>query len=198
VWRGPRGLRYHTRTILATALRLWGKLGNSQPRQIMSQQDWSQAPPGYNWETFPLEPNSRQSLLAATWRTNGPNVVGFVLQCYEYRHVVWVTIDGVLDCILDLLTTLQHDSELQVITAQPLISTIHKSPQHTLSLFQLAVFTSRSLVTVSNSGDSFASVLKSSLNGTFLPTELFVRVTVTCRLTVWRQSSRLGKKPLEI
>jgi hypothetical protein len=29
-----------------------------------------------------------------------------------YYHVVCVTIDGVFDLILDLLTTLQHDSEL--------------------------------------------------------------------------------------
>jgi hypothetical protein len=32
-----------------------------------------------------------------------------------------------------------HDSELEVITLPPLISTIHKSPQHPLSLFQPAV-----------------------------------------------------------
>jgi hypothetical protein len=46
-----------------------------------------------------------------------------------------VTIRRGLDWILDLLTTLQHDSELQAITALPLISTIHSS-QHPLSLFQ--------------------------------------------------------------
>jgi hypothetical protein len=40
---------------------------------------------------------------------------------------------------MDLLTTYTHDSELQAITAPPLISTIHKSPQHLLSLFQPAV-----------------------------------------------------------
>jgi hypothetical protein len=42
------------------------------------------------------------------------------------------TIDGVLDWILDLLTTYTHNSELQVITAPSLISTLCKSPQHTL------------------------------------------------------------------
>jgi hypothetical protein len=40
---------------------------------------------------------------------------------------------------MDLLTTYTHDLELQAITASPLISTIHKSPQHLLSLLQPAV-----------------------------------------------------------
>jgi hypothetical protein len=40
---------------------------------------------------------------------------------------------------MDLLTTYTHDSELQVITAPPPISTIRISPQHPLSLFQPAV-----------------------------------------------------------
>jgi hypothetical protein len=35
---------------------------------------------------------------------------------------------------MNLLTTYTHDSELQAIAAPPLISTIHKSPQHPLSL----------------------------------------------------------------
>jgi hypothetical protein len=50
-----------------------------------------------------------------------------------------VTMDGGLDWILDLLITLPHDSEVEVITAPSLISTLNKSPQHTLSLFQPAV-----------------------------------------------------------
>jgi hypothetical protein len=40
---------------------------------------------------------------------------------------------------MDLLTTYTHDSELQVIRAPPLISTIHKSPQQPPSLLQPAV-----------------------------------------------------------
>jgi hypothetical protein len=56
-----------------------------------------------------------------------------------------------------LLTIYTHDSELQAITAPPLIATIHKSPQHPISHFQPAVFTSRSLATAYNSRDSFAS-----------------------------------------
>jgi hypothetical protein len=51
---------------------------------------------------------------------------------------VWL-LDGVCIRWLDLLTTCTHHSELQVITAPPLISTIHSSPQHPLCLFQLAV-----------------------------------------------------------
>jgi hypothetical protein len=39
-----------------------------------------------------------------------------------------------MDRWLDLLTTYTHNSELQGLTAPPLISTIHKSPQHPLSL----------------------------------------------------------------
>jgi hypothetical protein len=58
---------------------------------------------------------------------------------------------------MDLLTTCVHDSELQVITVPPLISKLCKSQKHPLSLFQPAVFTSRSLAKASNSGDSSAS-----------------------------------------
>jgi hypothetical protein len=40
---------------------------------------------------------------------------------------------------MDLLTSYTYESELQAITAPPLISTIHKPPQHSLSLFQPVV-----------------------------------------------------------
>jgi hypothetical protein len=46
-----------------------------------------------------------------------------------------VTIDGVWIC----WQLVPQDSELEVITLPPLISTIHKWPQHLLSLFQPAV-----------------------------------------------------------
>jgi hypothetical protein len=63
-----------------------------------------------------------------------------------------------LDWWFDLLTIYTLDSELQAITALPLNSTIHKSPQHPLNLFSACcVFIGRSLATVSNSGDSSAS-----------------------------------------
>jgi hypothetical protein len=48
---------------------------------------------------------------------------------------------GDLDLRMDLLTayTYTHDSELQAITALPLIYTLYKSLQHPLSLFQPTV-----------------------------------------------------------
>jgi hypothetical protein len=72
-----------------------------------------------------------------------------------------------LDWILYLLTTSPHDSELQVITAPPLITTTHAK-----SFPACCVFTNRSLVTASNNGDSSASALKFSLNGGSLTTIL--------------------------
>jgi hypothetical protein len=63
-----------------------------------------------------------------------------------------------LDLWMDLLTTYAHKSrDLQAITAQPLISTIHKSPQHPLILFQNVFFRRSSQATASDSGDSSAS-----------------------------------------
>jgi hypothetical protein len=67
---------------------------------------------------------------------------------------ITVTLDGVLDLRLDLLTTLTHDSWLHLIIAPSLIFTLYKSLQHTLSLFSL-LFPGKA----SNSGDSSASVL---------------------------------------
>jgi hypothetical protein len=58
---------------------------------------------------------------------------------------------------MDLLTTYTHHSDLQIITALSLISTIHRLPQHLLSLFHTAVITSHYLATTSKSGDSSAS-----------------------------------------
>jgi hypothetical protein len=48
-----------------------------------------------------------------------------------------VTIDGVSDLILDLLSTYTPDLELQVITASALVSTLYKSPRHPLSFSSL-------------------------------------------------------------
>jgi hypothetical protein len=50
-----------------------------------------------------------------------------------------VTVDGVWIGKRIYWPLIPHDSELQVITAPPLISTIHKSPQHPLSVSQPAV-----------------------------------------------------------
>jgi hypothetical protein len=41
---------------------------------------------------------------------------------------------------MDLLTIYTHHSELQEITALPLISTLYKSPQHPLSFSSLLCF----------------------------------------------------------
>jgi hypothetical protein len=59
-----------------------------------------------------------------------------------------------MEWILDLLTTYTHHSQLKVITALSLISTLYKSPQQPLCLFQPAALRSRSLSTASNNGDS--------------------------------------------
>jgi hypothetical protein len=62
-----------------------------------------------------------------------------------------------MDWIFDLLITYTHHSgTTRKFTALPLISTLYISPQHPLRLLQPAVFTSRSLATTSNSGDSSA------------------------------------------
>jgi hypothetical protein len=50
---------------------------------------------------------------------------------------VILLVDGCMHWRMDFLTTYTHHSELQVITEPPLISTIHRSPQHPLSLFSL-------------------------------------------------------------
>jgi hypothetical protein len=57
-------------------------------------------------------------------------------------HNLGMTTEGVLDRWKDLLTTYTQHSELQVITALLLISTLYKSEQHLLSLFQPAVSSS--------------------------------------------------------
>jgi hypothetical protein len=44
-----------------------------------------------------------------------------------------------MDWILDLLISCTHHSKLQALTALSLISTLYKSPQHSLSLFQYAM-----------------------------------------------------------
>jgi hypothetical protein len=57
---------------------------------------------------------------------------------------------------MDLLTTYTHRSELQIITAPPLISTLQIITTHAKSSPAYYVFTSRSLIMASNSGDSSA------------------------------------------
>jgi hypothetical protein len=52
---------------------------------------------------------------------------------------ICLTIDEVWIGELDLLITCTYHSKLQVITGPLVISTVHKTPQHPLSLFQPAV-----------------------------------------------------------
>jgi hypothetical protein len=142
---------------------------------------------------------------------------------------------------MDLLTTCTHYSELQVITALSLISTLHRLQKHPLSLLQLAVFTSCSLATASNSGDSSdsraqvlchsrpcrtlvncqlnysaissqpplqsstelpslnwtLSLINQLLHFTSVTWTALIKVRVTLRLAVYRQSVRLGVRPLQ-
>jgi hypothetical protein len=94
--------------------------------------------------------------------------------------------------------TCTHHSELQVTTAPPLISTIHKSPQHPLSLFPAhCVFTRRFLVTDFNSGDSSTSRAQSPLF-TASSAELTLSWTKSqSQSYFYCQTICLGVKPLE-
>jgi hypothetical protein len=91
-----------------------------------------------------------------------------------------------IDWWMDLLTTYAHNSELQVITALSLISTIHRSPQHSLSLsLACCVLTNRSLAMASNSGDSSASC--SQVLSSHLP------VQNSCQLSLLSLSCRVQR-----
>jgi hypothetical protein len=68
-----------------------------------------------------------------------------------------VTIDGIWIVYCIYWYTCTHHSELQVITALPLISTLYKSPQRPLSLFPACWVNSRSLAMTSSSEYSSAS-----------------------------------------
>jgi hypothetical protein len=73
---------------------------------------------------------------------------------------------------MDLLITYIHHSELQVSTAPLIISTIHISPQNSLSLFIAFCLNSRSLATGPNSADASDFVITSLLPGKHPATEL--------------------------
>jgi hypothetical protein len=60
-------------------------------------------------------------------------------QCNEDTVICMCDYRRSLNWRLDSLTTLAHDSELQVLTAPSLISTLYKSPKHTLRVLQPAV-----------------------------------------------------------
>jgi hypothetical protein len=87
---------------------------------------------------------------------------------------------------IQLVITLNYSAIANLRTLQITIA-------HAKSFPACSVFISSCLVTASNNGYSSASVLKFSLNGGYLPTVL----RVTLRLAVYRQSIRLGAKPLQ-
>jgi hypothetical protein len=84
-----------------------------------------------------------------------------------------VTLDGGLDWILDLLTTCTHNTESNYSAIANLHS-LQITTAHAKSSPACCVFTSRSLVTASNTEGSLASVLKSSLREGSVPTDSFV------------------------
>jgi hypothetical protein len=107
-----------------------------------------------------------------------------LLQDYTVTRMC-VTVDGVLDWILDLLITYTHDSELQVIIAPSPISTILQITTAQANSFRACcVLTSLSLVTDSNSGDYSTSAFQSSLMRNFLPTEPFFFTDSRKKLTL--------------
>jgi hypothetical protein len=118
-----------------------------------------------------------------------------------YSHVFkGVTIDGLWVGEWIHWTLYTHHSELQVIRVLSLISTLYKTPQQPLRVFPACcVFNSRSLATTYNTEDLSASrvhfdaVRRTSRNWTVVR----LKVKVTLRLAVYRQSVRLGVKPLE-
>jgi hypothetical protein len=75
---------------------------------------------------------------------------------WKILSCIYVTIDGAWIGKLDLLTTCTHHSELHVITALLLISTLYKS-KHAKSLLACSASKGRSQATTSNSADSSAS-----------------------------------------
>jgi hypothetical protein len=107
------------------------------------------------------------------------------LRFLTYCHNLGCNCGWGMDWSMDLLTTCTLHSELQLITMLLLISTIHKLPQHPLSIFQPAVFISRSLATAYNSGDSSAS------HAQVLCPSLPCRTLVNCQLNCSAVSSQL-------
>jgi hypothetical protein len=90
-------------------------------------------------------------------------------------HVIRVTLDGVFGLDIGFI---DHLSTQPVRTCNySATANLHNSQiatAHAKSFPACCVFTSRSLITASNSGDSSASALKSSLKGGSLPTDSFL------------------------
>jgi hypothetical protein len=88
-----------------------------------------------------------------------------------------------MDWWIDLLTTYTHHSELQVITALSLISTLYKSPTEPTNPFPACCVISCSLGTASNCGDS--SVSCSQVLSSQTPVQNMQNSTLSCQLPGW-------------
>jgi hypothetical protein len=85
-----------------------------------------------------------------------------------------------------LLITYTHHTEQQVITALSLISKLNKSLHHPLSLFPACcIFISRSLATVSNSGDSSASLAQVLFHSLLLQILILNILSADNKLSGW-------------
>jgi hypothetical protein len=132
----------------------------------------------------------------------------FLLTAPLHSYTIYICITTCIMCDyrwgtdwwMDLLTTCTHHWELQAITAPQLISTVHKSPQQPLSLFQPAMSSPavslQRLLTVEILQLHALRFCLQSLPCRTLLSINWDRVGVTLRLAVYRQSVLLGDKPL--
>jgi hypothetical protein len=91
---------------------------------------------------FLLDPQSNSHLLNETCLCSVEFIVQSKLKPWREIDIVTYFVYDYrwgIDWILDLLSTYAHHSELHIIITLTLISTLHKSPQYPLSLFQPAV-----------------------------------------------------------
>jgi hypothetical protein len=125
---------------------------------------------------FRVEEYAKQATSLALWLALASY---WLLHLCDYRRS--------LDWWLYLTTTYTHDSELQAITDPPRISTIHKS-KHLLSIFPACcVFTSHSLATASNSGDSSASRAHGPSRKPLFQQYLYCCVSIRCCVNLFTE-----------
>jgi hypothetical protein len=106
-----------------------------------------------------------------------------------------VTLDGVLDCILDLLTTYTHDSW---VLASTLTSALYSSLKYTLNLLSLLCLYQSFPGNGYDSANPSTAPIKSSLHRlTYSWIQLKSKTKWNLRLAVYRQSVRPGIRPLE-
>jgi hypothetical protein len=100
-----------------------------------------QASSWWNWANVRNTVGQSASLLRFETGTSQMRIRSLQLGCRYGNYIVTCRGDyrRGFDWWMDLLATHTHDSEIQAISAPPLMTTIHKSPQHPLSLFHPAV-----------------------------------------------------------